>query len=353
MGSVDLQGIKRACMQKIPNSIIRQGFHLILILLLGSLIFWQLHLFVPAFLGSYTLYILLRKPYIFLISRWNLPKGLAAMTLMILSLLVIVIPLNTLIRMLSSRILPQIKDANSIWTSVEQFIHELEIKYNIAILTKEHVGSIGDFILKESSNVLSATFNSIGLIAIMYFVLFFLLTGGAKMEHVFTSWLPLKIKNLNYFREHLNSLVYSNAIGIPLVSLFQSLVAFIGYWIAGIDEPFLWFVVTFFASFIPFLGAMVVYIPLSIMLIHIGQNNYGIFLLLYGFVIVGSVDNLFRLAIQKRIGDTHPLITIFGVIAGLKLFGFIGLIFGPIIISLFILLVDVYLKEYGEYSADD
>jgi predicted PurR-regulated permease PerM len=339
-------------MQKIPNSIIRQSFHLFLILLLGGLIFWQLHLFVPAFLGSYTLYILLRRPYVFLISKWNFPKSLAAMALMILSLLIIVLPLNTLIRMLSSRILPQVKDANAIWTSVEKFIHEIELKYNVAILTKEYVGNLSDFVLRESSALLSATFNSLGLIAIMYFVLFFLLTGGAKMEHVFTSWLPLKVKNLNYFREHLNSLVFSNAIGIPLVSLCQSIVAFIGYWIAGVEEPFLWFVVTFFASFIPFLGAMIVYVPLSIMLMYNGQNNYGIFLLLYGFAIVGSVDNLFRLAIQKSIGDTHPLITIFGVIAGLKLFGFIGLIFGPIIISLFILLVDVYLKEYGEFSQD-
>lgn len=335
---------------RIPNAIIRQVFHLVLILGLAGMIFWQLHLFLPAFLGSYTLYILLRRPYIYLISNWRFPKALAAGVLMLLSLLIIVIPLNSLIQQLSSRILPEIQNTRIIWSSVEQFIHELEAKYRIEILTQENITNLGDFVLKESKNLLSATFNSLGLLGITYFVLFFLLTGGARMEHVFTSWLPLRLKNLQYFREHLNKLVFSNAVGIPLVSFFQSLVAFIGYWIAGVQEPLLWFIVTFFASFIPFLGAMVVYIPLSIMLFYNGSQNGGIFLLIYGFAIVGSVDNVFRLMIQKKIGDTHPLITIFGVIAGLKLFGFIGLIFGPILLSLLILLIDVYLKEYGELT---
>lgn len=339
--------------QKIPNTIIRQVFHLLLIVLLSGLLFWQLHLFLPAFLGSYTLYILLRRPYIFMISKWNLNKVFAAGLLMVLSLLIIVLPLNTILQQLSNRILPQIQNTQVIWSSVEQFIHELEDQYKIEILTQENIGNLGDFILKESKNVLSATFNSVGLIVITYFVLYFLLIGGAKMEHLFTSWLPLKMKNLQYFREHLNKLVYSNAIGIPLVSFLQSIVAFMGYWMAGVEDPFLWFVVTFFASFIPFVGAMVVYIPLSIMLIYNGSQNWGFFLLVYGFAIVGSVDNLFRLMIQKKIGDTHPLVTIFGVIAGLKIFGFIGLIFGPILLSLLLLLVDVYLKEYGELSAEE
>ena len=92
---------------------------------------------------------------------------------------------------------------------------------------------------------------------------------------------------------------------------------------------------------------MIVYIPLALVLIYNGHVPWGIFLFLYGFLIVGSVDNIFRFWLLKKIGDTHPLITIFGVIVGLKLFGFLGLIFGPILISLLVLLIDLYNQEYS------
>lgn len=71
-------------------------------------------------------------------------------------------------------------------------------------------------------------------------------------------------------------------------------------------------------------------------------------MLIYGFGIIGTVDNIFRFMLQKKMGDVHPLITVFGVIIGLNLFGFIGLIFGPILISMFILLVKVYMNEFTE-----
>ncbi len=335
-------------MHQIPNNVIRQILHLLLILAASALLFWHLQTFLPSFLGAYTLFILLRKPQHYLTTRLNWRVPLAAITLLISSLILVILPINGLIKMISSRILPQLENSKDIIDAVEQFIHDIEVRYNLEILTQEHLAQINDLMLKQSSQILSATVNSLGIVAVMYFVLYFLLTGGARIENLFTSWLPLSHRNLHYFRKHLNSLVYSNALGIPLVSFLQSLVALFGYWVAGVSTPFLWFVVSFFSSFIPFLGAMVVYVPLSIMLLYQGQTNSGIFLLLYGFIIVGSVDNLFRLWIQKKMGDTHPLITLFGAMVGIKIFGFIGLIFGPILISLLLLLIDVYFKEYGQ-----
>ena len=82
-----------------------------------------------------------------------------------------------------------------------------------------------------------------------------------------------------------------------------------------------------------------------------GQNFKGIMMLAYGFGIIGLVDNLFRITLQKKIGDVHPLVTILGVIVGLNLFGFIGLIFGPLLISLFVLLVKIYTLEFNKDQA--
>jgi predicted PurR-regulated permease PerM len=78
-------------------------------------------------------------------------------------------------------------------------------------------------------------------------------------------------------------------------------------------------------------------------------------ILIFGLLVLGTVDNLVRLYIQNKWGDAHPLITIFGVIIGVNIFGFMGLVFGPILISLFILLVKIYMREFhlGGMGLDD
>jgi predicted PurR-regulated permease PerM len=141
-------------------------------------------------------------------------------------------------------------------------------------------------------------------------------------------------------------MVVSNAIGIPVIALLQGVVALIGYFIIGVSEPWFWFVVTCITAMLPVVGAALAYVPLAIIFFANSQNWQGIFMLVYGFGVVGTVDNIFRFTLAKKIGNVHPLVTVFGVIIGLKLFGFIGLIFGPLLISLFILLVKIYSSEF-------
>src|SRR5690606_24109963 len=103
---------------------------------------------------------------------------------------------------------------------------------------------------------------------------------------------------------------------------------------------------TSIAAMMPVVGAALIYVPLTIMLLAQGETGKGIAMALWGFLLIGLVDNLFRFLLNKRIGNIHPLITIFGVIVGIQLFGFIGLIFGPVLISMFILLLKVYSSEF-------
>jgi predicted PurR-regulated permease PerM len=69
-------------------------------------------------------------------------------------------------------------------------------------------------------------------------------------------------------------------------------------------------------------------------------------LVIYALVLVSNVDNLTRFILQKKLADTHPLITIFGVIIGLSLFGFMGIIFGPLLLAMFFLSVNIFKQEY-------
>lgn len=142
--------------------------------------------------------------------------------------------------------------------------------------------------------------------------------------------------------------VRSNALGIPLVAFFQALIALFGYLIVGIPDPMFWFVITAIGSMIPFVGASLGTIPIAILLFSTGQDWEGYFILIYGYGVVGLTDNILRLYILQRLAKVHPLITLFGVVVGVPLFGFIGLIFGPLLISLFLLILKIYKHEYGK-----
>ena len=143
----------------------------------------------------------------------------------------------------------------------------------------------------------------------------------------------------------------SNAIGIPLVAIAQGFIALIGFWIFGIEDAFFWFVIVTVGSMIPFVGTLIGILPVFLIALSTGNSFQAWGILLYGFIVVGSTDNIIRLYVLKRLDDVHPLITLIGVIIGVPIFGFIGLIFGPLLISIFMALVRIYRKDFGQSDA--
>ena len=141
-------------------------------------------------------------------------------------------------------------------------------------------------------------------------------------------------------------IVRSNAIGVPVLAVIQGAAATLGYYIFGAPEVVLWGVVSAFATIIPVIGVGIVWIPLMLYLGATGHWGMGIGLAVYCLVVVSNIDNLVRSLLQKKMADTHPLITIFGVVIGLSLFGFMGVIFGPLLLAIFILCVEIFREEY-------
>ena len=147
-------------------------------------------------------------------------------------------------------------------------------------------------------------------------------------------------------------MVRSNALGIPMVAVAQGVIALRGFFIFGIKSPIFWAVIVTIGSMIPFVGSLLGIVPVFILSLSNGSTFQAWGILLYGFIVVGATDNLFRLFILKKLDNVHPLITLIGVIVGVPIFGFIGLIFGPLLISLFLIIVRIYKKEYASESGD-
>lgn len=169
-----------------------------------------------------------------------------------------------------------------------------------------------------------------------------------NLNNTLRTYVPLDEENTLLIEKETDISVKSNALGIPLVAIVQGVIALIGFLIFGVPDPFFWFAITAIGSMIPFIGSALGIVPVAVLLLANGQNWQAFGILIYGIVVVGSMDNIVRLYVLERLSSVHPLITLFGVVVGVPLFGFIGLIFGPLLVSLFLLIVKIYKKEYGD-----
>jgi len=325
---------------------VRQIFFLIVIVLLGLLLFLELYTFLPALLGAVTLYIVMRKWmfYLTLTKKWR--TAWTAALLMFLSLIIILLPIAVLVNMLSTKITFAIQHSNELIGALKTIVSDVEKKFDIEIVSDENINKLGNIISGGIPKLLSATFNTLGTIFFMYFILYFMLVNGKNMENSIYEHIPLRDENAEILGREVKNMVLSNAVGIPVIAVLQGIVALIGYLIIGVKEPWFWFVVTCITAMLPVVGAALAYIPLAIIFFANGDTGKGIFMLIYGFGVIGTVDNIFRFTLAKKIGNIHPLVTVFGVIIGISLFGFIGLIFGPLLISLFLLLLKIYSNEF-------
>lgn len=335
-------------MSYLDNQKLRQASFYVLLIAFGIFLFKEFLSFLPAFLGALTFYIMMRNTNDYLTRKKKWKKGLAASALMLISFLIVLVPVWLFINLLSGKVQAVIDNSTAFEAALVKTVTSIEQSLQIEILNQKNIQQISIKLAALLPDLLGATFNSLTSLVIMYFLLYFMLTGSRNMEAWLYEHIPLKDENVNLIGKELNTLVVSNTIGIPLTALLQGIVALIGYWAIGVPDTGFWFVITCIAAMIPFVGAALAYVPVALLLFADGHSTKCIIMLIYGFGIVGSVDNIFRFALQKKLGDIHPLITVFGVIIGLNLFGFIGLIFGPILLSLFILLIKIYLNEFGK-----
>lgn len=327
--------------------IVRQLFVLFVILLVGSLIAFETLPYLSGVLGAITMYVILIPFMNKLIAR-GMRKSISAFILMFASFIVILLPLGGTIILLGNKIGRAIRSSEEVINAFKHQYTVLENRLGFEIGPQINTGKLVDMLSSNLQSIAGSTFNILISLAIMYLLLYYMLIHSKDMLHTFYKYLPFKRESLEIIGRECRSMVRANAIGIPVVAFAQGIVALIGFILFGVDDPFFWFVITTIGSMVPVVGSMVGIIPVFILTLSTGDTFAAWGILLYGILVVGFSDNITRLYALKRLDDVHPLITLIGVIIGVPLFGFIGLIFGPILISLFLILLRVYRKEYIE-----
>lgn len=330
----------------IAPKIIRQVFVLLLIIFFAVLIFTELTPYLSGVLGAITIYVLLRKWMVFLINKnWN--PDVAAILLMFLSFICILLPVTGIIFMLGEKIGEAVENSEEIARVVQNKIRTIESEYGYDLSSRINTEEISTWISSNLETFAGSTFNIFIGIGLMYFILYYMLTNRRRLKDSLYEYIPISNKNLKIIGAESQAMVRSNAIGIPLVAIAQGIIALIGFLIFGIRDPFFWFIIVTIGSMIPFVGTLIGILPVFILSMSYGNTVGAWGILIYGLVVVGSTDNIIRLFLLKKLDNVHPLITLIGVIVGVPLFGFIGLIFGPLLISLFLVVVRIYKKEFG------
>jgi len=333
-------------MKKTFNQKVKQVVFLIVLILLVGMIFNELKSYFLGLLGAVTLYVVSREKYFQLVYKHKWRKSWLAIGFILFYLVLIVVPMVFAARLIQPKIEVLLVNPQATIDSVKSALSVIQQKVGFDFSSQRTLDSLVSKISGIIPSLANSTANLFTNIALMLFLLYYLLYSGALIEKTLYKNMPLKNENITLLAAETKSTIKSNAIGIPLISIIQGITASIGYMIFGIADVALWGFLTGLFSFLPVLGTMIVWIPICIYQFAIGNTGSAIGLTLYSAIVTANIDYFARITIMKKLGDVHPVTTLLGIIIGLSLFGFIGLIFGPLLVNYILVLCKIYINEY-------
>jgi len=334
------------------NNQIKQILILSLLIALILLAIRELHIFLPGLLGALTLYILSRGSYFQMIYHRKWRKGWSAGLFLLGYMLLLVLVFYLTAILLGPKINRFLNAPVEIMNQVNVAIADVQRKTGITFFSENSLSDILNRFSAYIPKLLNDTSNLILNLAIMLFILYYMLVHGKEMENYLNQILPLKQSNIDVLASETKRIVKASALGIPLISIIQGLTATLGYYIFGVDEFLLWGFITGVFAFFPVVGTMLIWVPLVIYIYASGDTWNATGLFFYSLIVTGNVDYLSRITLLKKMGHVHPVVTVIGVLIGLSLFGFIGLIFGPLLVNYIILLFRIYMNEFIEHKTD-
>jgi predicted PurR-regulated permease PerM len=197
-------------------------------------------------------------------------------------------------------------------------------------------------LLGIASGVVKNAFVSLLYLVVMLVVLFFIYKDGGRLEREFWGVMPLRDRNKAILKENLHRVLKAGIVGILGTCLAQGLLGGIGFWIGGLPSPVLFGSLMAVAALIPYVGTALVWLPGALYLFLAGKTAKGIFLLVWGVLVVGSADNVLRPLLIGGKAEMPFSLMALGAIGGFAAFGLVGVVVGPFLLSLFIALFEIY-----------
>ena len=314
---------------------------------------------------SFILTNLFRPIYLFFCKK--LPEGPSSILTCLLIIAIVFIPLVFFILALSNEALTvyQWGRDSRIWLKLQTFIQESPLLANV----QEYLREVGfDFEPTQISDSLSYLVKMGGLMlynqasawaanilqffvlfVMMILIIFFLLIDQPRLIDFVVRLSPLPDDEdqllINKFQEIASAILKGNGI----CGLIQGIIGGSMFSILGLNSPILWGCLMAILAFLPIFGIGLVMIPAALILAGSGKIGTGIFLFFFYLILSFSVEYLLK---PKLVGDQvqmHTLLVFLSIIGGLSVYGVLGIIYGPLIVTAFLTLSDIYLKKYDDY----
>jgi len=223
-------------------------------------------------------------------------------------------------------------------------LDSIDLKKNIT----ESAQVVASWLAKQSASILSGFGGLLLSFFILFFAMFYFFKDADAIMKKLMRISPLPLEYEKEIFRKFKEISLATLYGIFLTSIVQGIIAGIGYAIVGIPNVLFWATATAVLSLVPVFGTALVWVPAGVILLVSGNFPGGVFLLLWGALIVATVDNFLRAYLIGGRTNTNQLLTFLAVFGGIGVFGLVGVIFGPLILTLFFTLLHIYEMEYGK-----
>ncbi|HSK13265.1 MAG TPA: AI-2E family transporter, partial [Phnomibacter sp.] len=198
-----------------PNQI-RQILLLITVIGLGVLLWVEMYFMLTGFLGAVAMYVVMRRPMMYLVFKKNWKRWIAALMLMIISLFVIIYPFAWIFNLLIAKLGPVIADTNNLQESLKQMDRYLHDRYGFDLLTQSNIEKMADIATNIGTKVVTTTLSTITNLFVMYFILWFMLMKVGSIQRWVRQALPVRRANADKVLREMREMIMSNSIGIPV-----------------------------------------------------------------------------------------------------------------------------------------
>ncbi len=321
----------------------------VILVLIALVIIWP---FFTTILGSmiitYIFYPLYNRLLLFTKNK-NLAAFVMSVFILILLTFPAIILANTLIRE-SAGLFYFIRNVN---VGVEEFTNTYLFKYlsenvDLTSYIKSALNTFSIEILQRTDNFIFELPSKALNFFVMFFVMFFLFKDGKHLVEKIKNELPLREKYKQDLSRKFSDTIYATVYGVLGAAFLQGTFALIGYFIFQANSPLFLAFLTFISALLPFIGSALIWLPVSILKLISGDNFNGIGLIIYGILVISSIDNIIKPMIMGKKSKMHPALALLGILGGLQVFGIIGIVIGPLSMAILVVFFDFYLIEKKE-----
>ncbi|MFA6183531.1 MAG: AI-2E family transporter [Parcubacteria group bacterium] len=335
-------------------------FFILILLGITGITYFLFQPFLSAIIMAAVIAVTFHAPYQYLLKKIKHPHVSSLLTCLLV-LFVIVLPVFLIMGLMSS----EINDAYQKIVSEDNFYQNHVVNYLDVFKNSKFSKAINlnNFFdqnqINKSVEQISSGFlsllqtvyqNVVGLVIwifVMFFTLYYFLVENKTIIKKIMYLSPLKDEYEVALTDNFSSMVAATLKGTLVVGVVQGILGGLMFAVAGIPSFIIWGIVMILFSVIPAVGSGLIWVPMGIIMLFGGHIWQGIFIFIFGSLVISTIDNILRTKLVGRDTAIHPLLVFFATLGGIMSFGILGFIIGPVIMALFLTLWDIYGKEFG------